>query len=107
MVQRAPQPSQVSVENCFGRFKGRWRRLLKRSEVHYAFVPPMAFACVILHNIVEGRGDPVRNAWLEEADLGQMDQPPGDVFHGHQGPHGRHAAALRERISDELWALRE
>lgn len=44
---------RVCVEIAFGRLKARWRRLLKRNDVHYSYVPNIISACCILHNIVQ------------------------------------------------------
>ena len=58
--------ARVVVEHAFGRFKGRWRRILKRSEISYKFVPAMVFACAILHNIVEERGDSLAGSKIKK-----------------------------------------
>ena len=40
----------MTIENSFGRLKGRWRCLLKRLDVEVTFAYTV---CVILHNICE------------------------------------------------------
>lgn len=56
--------SRISVENAFGRLKGRWRCLSKKIDIHYKFVPKIVCACCILHNIVEKRGERFNTFWL-------------------------------------------
>ena len=97
---------RISVEHCFGRYKGRWRRLLKRSEVSYKVVPSMAFACAILHNIVERRGDAFRQQWLEAAAADAADQPQGERDRNPGGDLFRVAARSRDELCEALWARR-
>ena len=44
---------RVAVEHSFGRLKGRWRVLAKRSDIHHSFIPTVVSACCVLHNICE------------------------------------------------------
>lgn len=44
---------RVAVEHSFGRLKGRWRVLAKRSDIHHSFIPTVISACCVLHNICE------------------------------------------------------
>lgn len=55
--------ARVCVEIAFGRLKARWRRLLKRIDVHYSYVPHIISAACILHNIVETRNETFLSAW--------------------------------------------
>lgn len=54
----------VVVENAFGRLKGRWRILLKQSDVHHTFVPILVAACCILHNVCEMSKESFNSHWL-------------------------------------------
>jgi len=52
------------VENAFGRLKGRWRSLMKRNDTDIRFLPTLATACCVLHNICEIHGDDFNDEWL-------------------------------------------
>lgn len=68
---------RVCVEIAFGRLKARWRRLLKRNDVHYSYVSNIISACCILHNILETNNERYINAWeniVQEVEL-QFQQP--------------------------------
>lgn len=58
--------ARITVEIAFGRLKARWRRLLKRLDVHHEFAPKVIAACCILHNIVEGQNDTFIGNWVED-----------------------------------------
>ena len=55
--------ARMSVENAFGRLKGRWRCLLKRMDFALENVPNVVAACVILHNLCEMYGDQFQSEW--------------------------------------------
>ncbi|XP_055716867.1 uncharacterized protein LOC129810425 [Phlebotomus papatasi] len=68
--------ARVSVEAAFGRLKGRWRILLKRSEIGHTFMPEVVAACCSLHNFVEDENETFHINWnLTPADLEQLPQP--------------------------------
>ncbi|KAG1676485.1 Protein ALP1-like [Nymphon striatum] len=59
--------NRMTIENSFGRLKGRWRRLLKRIDYATDIVPDLITACCVLHNICEKERDQFRDDWLAEA----------------------------------------
>ena len=56
--------ARMTVENAFGRLKGRWRCLLKRMDIAIANVPNVVAACVVLHNYCEMHGDECQPEWI-------------------------------------------
>lgn len=55
--------SRITIENTFGRLKGRWRRLQKRIDMSIDIVPQLVTACCVLHNICERERDPFLHEW--------------------------------------------
>jgi len=55
--------ARVCVEIAFGRLKARWRRVLKRINVHYTYIPHIISTVCIVHNIVETRNEKYLPAW--------------------------------------------
>lgn len=58
--------ARVVVECAFGRLKGRWRSLLKRSDVRVDFMSTVVTSCCILHNLCEVYRDGFDEQWLNE-----------------------------------------
>ena len=56
----------VVVECAFGRLKGRWLSLLKRSNVRVDFMSTVVTSCCILHNLCEVHKDGFDEQWLDE-----------------------------------------
>lgn len=64
--------ARVKVEIAFGRLKGRWRILLKRSDISYTFMPQIVVACCVLHNIIEQDNKYFARHWqLSQAELNE------------------------------------
>ena len=61
--------SRIVVENAYGRLKGRWRRLLKKNEMHVCNIPLVISACCVLHNICEVHGDAFNDSWLQQESM--------------------------------------
>lgn len=70
---------RVCVEIAFGRLKARWRRLLKRIDVHYTYVPHIVSAACILHNIVETRKETFLSAWEHTVTMIQTEMRQPEV----------------------------
>ena len=68
--------ARTVVENAFGRLKGRWRRLMKRNDMHTKHIPVVISACCILHNLCEVHGESFNDAWLlQECEFEQPTAP--------------------------------
>ncbi|KAM3610040.1 uncharacterized protein V6R79_024345 [Siganus canaliculatus] len=75
------------VDAAFTRLKGRWRCLLKKSDINVSTMARIVAACCVLHNICEERGDGFLPEWDGEllpsaAALRQPDTEPyaGDTY---------------------------
>ncbi|XP_058500528.1 uncharacterized protein LOC131469526 [Solea solea] len=55
--------ARSAVDTAFTRLRGRWRCLLKKSDVNISMVPRVVAACCVLHNICELRGDGFLPEW--------------------------------------------
>ena len=91
--------ARMCLENAFGRLKGRWRCLLKRSDSHLCNVPNIGASCVVLHNFCELCGDHCLPEWIID--------DHATVSHSHCSttfiPSSRTAArAARSRIRDAI-----
>ncbi|XP_035859383.1 protein ALP1-like [Sander lucioperca] len=54
------------VHAAFTRLRGRWRCLLKKSDIDVSAMPRVVAACCVLHNICESRGDAFLPEWNAE-----------------------------------------
>ena len=71
--------ARIVVENAYGRLKARWRRLMKRNDMHVRNIPNVVAVACILHNMCEVHGDAFNDAWLETSD--NSSQPPTTACH--------------------------
>ena len=71
--------ARVVAENAFGRLKARWRRLMKRNDMHIENIPTVITAACILHNICEVHGESFNESWLHEAESGSNFSQPSTV----------------------------
>ena len=65
--------ARIIVENAYGRLKARWRRLMKRNDMHVDHIPQVIAAACILHNVCEIHREHVNDAWLQ--DISNSDYP--------------------------------
>lgn len=61
--------ARMTVENAFGRLKGRWRILSKRMDFSLSHCKNIIKACLILHNLCEINNDCFHNEWVDDLDI--------------------------------------
>ena len=64
----------MSVENTFARWKGRFRKFLKRVDLTVNSITAVIAASCIIHNICELRRDNFLTEWL--VGVGDTEDPP-------------------------------
>lgn len=64
-----------TIEDAFGRLKGRWRILSKRIDFDVENTKIIIRACIVLHNLCESRKDLYLNKWTEESQYFQQKFP--------------------------------
>ncbi|XP_067654467.1 uncharacterized protein [Haliotis asinina] len=83
--------ARMVIENTFGRFKGRWRRFMRRIDLDVDFVPTVVVAAVAVHNMCES--DHMFNPdWLDEVEVHADDQGP-------QGQEDTTGSAVRDALA--------
>ena len=88
----------MTVENTFGRWKGRFRRFLKRVDMDVDVLTYVVASCII-HNICELRKDDFLEEWLE-AIVSVNEQPDNIPVARYQDNQAEtDAADIREIIS--------
>ncbi|XP_017470804.1 PREDICTED: putative nuclease HARBI1 [Rhagoletis zephyria] len=71
--------ARVCVENAFGRLKGRWRCLSKRTDISIDMVPKLVVACSVLHKFCEKQNEPYCNRWNHFEDTANIYSQPNDI----------------------------
>uniref|UniRef100_UPI0037E91488 uncharacterized protein n=1 Tax=Semicossyphus pulcher TaxID=241346 RepID=UPI0037E91488 len=89
------------VDTAFTRLKGRWRCLLKKSDIDVSMMPRVVAACCVLHNMCEHLGDSFLPEWNADtnpcaASLRQPDSEP------HEGDTYCTAEVIRDTITYNL-----
>lgn len=72
--------ARVTVENVFGRWKGRFRRFLKRVDMDLSNLVAVIAASCILHNICEMNNEEVLSHWLGETNQATVTYPQPDLL---------------------------
>ena len=70
--------ARVTVENVFGRWKGRFPRFLKRVDMEMSSLVTVIAASCVLHNICEMNDEEVLSHWLEESSQATATYPQPD-----------------------------
>ncbi|XP_070828658.1 uncharacterized protein [Chaetodon trifascialis] len=76
--------ARAVVDAAFAQLKGRWRCLLKKSDIDTSMMPRVVAACCVLHNICEERGDAFLPEWNAEMvpSAGHLRQPETEPYDG-------------------------
>ena len=91
--------ARMTVENTFGRWKGRFRRFLKKVDMHVSNVTLAVAASCILHNLCEISHEEILDEWL-------VDVRPSDAA-GHQNEFQMADLLVRADSSNVRDALAE
>ena len=87
--------ARVRVECAFGRLEGRWRSLLKRSDVRVEFMSTVVTSCCILHNMCEVHKDGFDDQWLGEEVMREAISTSGT----NPTQHSSNAVAIRNALT--------
>ncbi|XP_071092733.1 uncharacterized protein [Haliotis cracherodii] len=71
--------ARMTIENTFGRLKGRWRLLLKRMDVGVDFASNVVTTCVILHNLCEMHRETYIGNEVEDVDNTEDEENDDDA----------------------------
>ncbi len=89
--------ARMTVENTFGRWKGRFRRFLKRVDMDVDALTYVVAASCIIHNICELRKDDFLEEWLEA--IAGADEQPDNMPRHQDNQRETDAADIREIIA--------
>lgn len=92
------------VDTAFMRLKGRWRCLLKKTEIDVAMMPRVVAACCVLHNVCEQLGDCFLPEWNADANptAATLRQPDVEPYEGDA--YGT-AEVIRDTITYNLLTI--
>ena len=90
--------ARMTVENTFGRWKGRFRRFLKRVDMTVSSATYLVAASCILHNICELRRDDFLENWLDEVQA-SVHQPDNITLTGENDEAESDAASIRDVLA--------
>ena len=88
--------ARIVTEILFGRLKARWRRLLKRNDMHVENIPNVIAAACVLHNICEVHHEHFNDSWLQNC---EEHAPPSRTSASRNIPTGE-AQNIRSALVD-------
>ncbi|XP_037930720.1 protein ALP1-like [Teleopsis dalmanni] len=88
--------ARIVVEQAFGRLKGRWRILNKKSDLDVYNMPHVIIACGILHNFVEISNQRYNSSWDVERIHGESEYPQPEQMYNRQNSSSGHL--MRDHI---------
>ena len=62
------------VEDAYGRLKGRWRCLSKRTDTEISDLPDLIATSCVLHNLCEIHGERFNEEWLKDLETNSINQ---------------------------------
>ena len=89
--------ARMSVENTFGRWKGRFRRFLKRVDMSVESATYTVAASCVVHNICELRRDDFLQEWLD--DVREGNNQPDNVV-PQRLDHESDASIIRNTLAE-------
>lgn len=90
--------ARMTVENTFGRWKGRFRRFLKRVDMDVKNVAIAVAASCILHNLCELSREELLDDWLDEISTISLPQP--DDVQLQEVPVEVNSSDIRDTLSE-------
>lgn len=88
----------MTIENTYGRWKGRFPRFLKRVDMGVTFLIPVTKASCILHNICEMQNNDLFLEWEQRiSSLEVLEEPEA---RGHNEMVAGDAADKRETMAE-------
>jgi hypothetical protein len=99
----------MSVEEAFGILKGRWRILMKGSNVPLQMVPDLVCTCIVLHNLCITMKDSFENTLIDEAEIELAQKIANDKARKESKVHGTETAneEMKSRIQFRQYSVVE